>query len=132
MASECPLKILTQSPERLSQILTFPSTQPAAMYLEAPSHDKHVTPSCSQGYKNMRLWWETDRQFNFWKVFYYYFLCETVLRQTSLSHVQRGDECCRSQKMSLLSMLPVAAHGGLPCKTSHDHVYVNYKKKDLT
>ena len=73
MASECPLKILTQSPERLSQILTFPSTQPAAMYLEAPSHDKHVTPSCSQGYKNMRLWWETDRQFNFWKVFYYYF-----------------------------------------------------------
>ena len=46
MASGCPVKVLTQSPERLSHIRTFPSTQPLAMYLDAPSHAKHVTPSC--------------------------------------------------------------------------------------
>lgn len=48
MASECPAKVLTQSPERLSHIRTFPSTQPLAMYLDAPNHAKQVTPSCHE------------------------------------------------------------------------------------
>ena len=129
MASECPLKVLTQSPERLSQIWIFPSTHPAATYLESPSHDKHVTPSCSQEgyeqYKDPRLDSPKHealiRNKQVVTCIEDNFLCENKLQQTSLSHVQRGDECCRSQTMSLLSMPPVAAHGELTCKTSHGH-----------
>lgn len=46
MGSLCPLKVLTQSPERLSHNRTFPSAQPVARYLDPPSQVKHVTPSC--------------------------------------------------------------------------------------
>lgn len=41
-------KVLTQSPERLSHNRTFPSTLPVAKYLDDPSHDRHVTPSCQK------------------------------------------------------------------------------------
>lgn len=33
--------------------------------------------------------------------------------QTSWSHVERGNECCKSQMISLLSIPPVAAQGRL-------------------
>jgi len=43
MGSECPLNVLTHSPDRLSHNLTTPSLDPVATY-DVPSHVKHVAP----------------------------------------------------------------------------------------
>lgn len=72
MARDCttsawPLKVLAQSPDKLSQMRTLPSMHPDATYLDEPNHTTDVTPSsCSQVH---RLdWWARSQIMSFWSM----------------------------------------------------------------